>query len=260
MRSFLAAGLASVALAPACSANPLPVTTARVVLVGDSTVAPLNGYGDALCQRFAPSVTCLNLARNGESTSSYRAAGLWDAVVTLITRPPYTRSYVLIQFGHNDQPGKPGRSTTLEEYAGNLKRYVREAREVGAQPVLVTPLSRRRFEDGELIRNLEGWAEAMRSVAEQTDTPLLDLNRDSSAALQEMGPTQANTLARGEPPPEAVAAALTGNTAALPAPAPPARYVFDYTHLGPKGAELFAAMVASELRAVLPVLGRQVTP
>jgi len=260
MRSLIAGAVVSSVLVLAATANTVQVTAARVVLVGDSTVAPLSGYGDALCQRFAPSVTCLNLAQNGTSTLSYRVSGLWDAVLTLITKPPYTRSYVLIQFGHNDQPGKPGRSTTLEEYAGNLKRYVREAREVGAQPVLVTPLSRRRFEDGELVRNLERWAEAMRVVAAETETPLLDLNRDSSAALQEMGPTEANTLARGEPPLEAVAAALDGNSVALPPPAPPVRLVFDYTHLGPKGAEFFAAIVARELRAELPVLGRRVTP
>jgi lysophospholipase L1-like esterase len=233
------------------------VTTARVVLVGDSTLAPLSGYGDALCQRFAPSVTCLNLARNGSSSLSYRESGLWQAVLTLITRPPNTRSYVLIQFGHNDQPGKPGRSTTLEEFSGNLQRYIREARAVGARPVLVTPLSRRRFEDGQLVRNLEPWAEVMRVVAEQTRTPLVDLNRDSSAVLQEMGPSEANTLARGAPTPEALAAALEGNSAALPPPEPPLRYVFDYTHLGPKGAALFADVVADELRVAVPFLGRE---
>ena len=260
MRSFIACAIASLTMACMGAAEAAQVTTARVVLVGDSTVAPLHGYGDALCQRFMSSVTCLNFGRSGSSTLSYRTSGLWDAVLTLITKPPLTRSYVLIQFGHNDQPGKPGRSTTLEEYAGNLKRYVREAREVGALPVLVTPLSRRQFEDGRLIRNLDRWAEAMREVAAQTDTPLLDLNCESAAALQEMGPTEANTLARGAPPPEAVAAALKGNTVALPAPTAPVRLAFDYTHVGPKGAELFAAIVARQLREELPVLGRQITP
>jgi lysophospholipase L1-like esterase len=242
------------------SAYCVEVTAARVVLVGDSTVAPLHGYGDALCQRFEPGIRCLNLAKNGASTLSYRTSGLWQAVLTLITRPPYTRSYVLIQFGHNDQPGRPGRSTTLEEYAGNLKRYVREAREVGAQPVLITPLSRRQFEDGKLIRNLEPWARIMREVAEQTETPLLDLNRDSSEALQSMGPLEASALARGAPPPEVVAAARTGNTVAIARPSPSLRDAFDYTHLGPKGAELFAAMVAEELREAVPGLARRINP
>jgi lysophospholipase L1-like esterase len=260
MRSCIAGAIACLGLACAVVADAGDVTTARVVLVGDSTVAPLHGYGDALCQRFAPSVTCLNLARSGSSTLSYRQSGLWDAALTLIEKPPYTRSYVLIQFGHNDQPGKPGRSTTLEEYAGNLKRYVREARAVGALPVLVTPLSRRQFEDGRLIRNLEPWAAAMRRAAEEADAPLVDLNSVSAAALQEMGPTEANMLARGLPPPEVVAAALKGDTVALPPPAVPARDAFDYTHLGPKGAELFASMVAQELQAATPVLGRQLAP
>src|SRR5262245_9985634 len=106
--------LVCLALTAVADAREVLVTEARVVLVGDSTVAPLSGYGDALCARFAPDVTCLNLARGGRSSLSYRAEGLWQAVQTLIVKPPYTRSYVLIQFGHNDQPGKPGRSTTLE--------------------------------------------------------------------------------------------------------------------------------------------------
>jgi lysophospholipase L1-like esterase len=58
--------------------------------------------------------------------------------------------HVLIQFGHNDQPGKPGRSTDLaSEYPANLKRYVDEVRAAGGQPVLVTPLTRRSFRDGQ---------------------------------------------------------------------------------------------------------------
>jgi lysophospholipase L1-like esterase len=261
VRTCIAAAALSLALLAAeGAARAVEVTTARVVLVGDSTVAPLSGYGDALCQRFAPSVRCLNLAKYGTSTLSYRTTGLWQAVQALITRPPYTRSYVLIQFGHNDQPGVPGRSTTLEEYAANLKRYVREAREVGAQPMLVTPLSRRQFEDGKLIRNLEQWAQAMRAVAVETKTPLLDLNRDSSEALQGMGPSEAHTLARGAPPPEVVAAAARGNTVAIARPEPPLRRAFDYTHLGPKGAEVFAAMVATEIRETVPALSRQINP
>ncbi len=240
------------------AAHAVEVASARVVLIGDSTVAPLHGYGDALCGRFAPSVTCLNMARAGSSTLSYRTSGLWQAVQTLVARPPYTRSYVLIQFGHNDQPGNPGRSTTLEEYAGNLQRYVREARELGAQPILVTPLSRRQFEGGQLVRNLEPWAAVMRVVAEQTKTPLVDLYLESAEALQSMGPTQANTLARGAPPPEVVAAALAGNSAAISRPEAPLRRAFDYTHVGPNGAELFASMVAAEMREAVPALRRQI--
>ena len=78
-----------------------------VLLVGDSTMAPDTGYGDALCARLEPALACLNLARGGRSTLSYRAEGLWDRVLArLRARAPGTPAHVLIQFGHNDQPGK----------------------------------------------------------------------------------------------------------------------------------------------------------
>ena len=245
--------------AAAANATDAKVTEARVVLVGDSTMASLSGYGDALCARFAPDdITCLNMARGGRSSLSYRAEGLWDAVQTLIAKPPFTRSYVLIQFGHNDQPGKPGRSTTIEEFEANMTRYVREAREVGAVPVLVTPLSRRQFQEGKVVRNLEQWAEVTRRVAKASDTLLLDLNRDSVAALDSMGSTEANTLARGEPPAEVIAASARGTTIPAPKTDGPVRDEFDYTHLGPKGAEFFASMVAREIRDTVPWLQRRI--
>ena len=54
---------------------------------------------------------------------------------------------LLIQFGHNDQPGKPGRSTDLAtEFPANLARYVSYLRAAGA-----TPLSDRELE------SLEAW-------------------------------------------------------------------------------------------------------
>jgi hypothetical protein len=40
---------------------PAPAKPIRVILVGDSTMAPHNGYGDALCARFTMEVTCVCL-------------------------------------------------------------------------------------------------------------------------------------------------------------------------------------------------------
>ena len=57
---------------------PSPPSSLRVILVGDSTMATKSGYGDALCARFQPEVSCLNLAKGGRSTKSFRAEGLWD--------------------------------------------------------------------------------------------------------------------------------------------------------------------------------------
>ena len=104
--------LAGAALLPlAAAAEP-----AAVLLVGDSTMAARTGYGQALCARLEPATACLNLARGGRSTLSYRAEGLWDALIAQLKAGPAGAAgaarYVLIQFGHNDQPGKPGRNGT----------------------------------------------------------------------------------------------------------------------------------------------------
>jgi lysophospholipase L1-like esterase len=210
-----------------------PPAGPRVLLVGDSTMAPRSGYGNALCAQLQQ-VACLNLARGGRSTLSYRAEGLWDTVLTLLRErgPGDTRqrNLVLIQFGHNDQPGKPGRSTDLAtEFGPNLARFVAEVRAEGGEVVLITPLTRRSFKDGALVNDLRPWAEATLRVGTELGVPVLDLNAFSSAAVQAMGPVAADTLA--EAPPR-----------------------FDRTHLGPKGAALFAQQVLDGLLALKPEL------
>jgi lysophospholipase L1-like esterase len=207
-----------------------------VVLVGDSTMAPGNGYGPALCQRLEPDVACINLARNGRSTRSYRDEGLWREMLAGL--PAHTgRVHVLIQFGHNDQPGKPGRSTDLAtEYPANLERYVADVRGAGAVPVLVTPLTRRRFSDGVLVDDLQPWAQSARDVARRLDVAVIDLHARSHAAVQALGPDAADALAmapRGEPS-------------------------FDHTHLGAHGGCVFARLVLQDLRPLLAASARPI--
>src|SRR5579871_4481709 len=178
----------------------------RIILVGDSTMAVKSGYGPGFCALVQPSVTCLNMAKGGRSSGSYRAEGSWEQVMAqLKSNASFKDTYVLIQFGHNDQPGKPGRSTHLAtEFPANLARYVEEAKSAGAKAVLVTPLTRRSFREGQLKNDLEPWAAAAKKVAAEQGVPVLDLNAESSAAVQKMGPTEANTLAMGPPPAVAV--------------------------------------------------------
>ncbi|MEX5745206.1 rhamnogalacturonan acetylesterase [Massilia sp. X63] len=203
----------------------------RVILVGDSTMASTTGYGDALCARFTPETACHNLARGGRSSGSFRAEKRWDEVMGLLREGAgFRKTYVLIQFGHNDQPGKPGRSTDfVTEFPVNMQRYVDEARSLGAVPVLVTPLTRRSFKNGYVHNDLAPWAGTVRQVARTTRTPLVDLNALSLDAVQAMGPQEADKLAR------------TGAN-------------FDYTHLGPLGAERFSGIMAKELVRQVPAL------
>lgn len=221
----------------------------RVILVGDSTMAPRTGYGDALCGMLQPAVTCVNLARGGRSSASFRAEGLWDRTMELLAPGGRTMStWVLIQFGHNDQPGKPGRSTDLAtEFPANMERFVAEVKAAGAVPVLVTPLTRRIFRDGKLHNDLAPWAETVRKVAAASRVPLIDLNADSAAAVAAMGAPEADTLAQAPP------AGKSG-----PEPAANAAIKFDYTHLGEKGADFFARMVARQLARSVPELALQI--
>src|ERR1700722_14114525 len=147
----------------------------RIILVGDSTMAVKSGYGPGFCADVVPPVTCINMAKGGRSSGSYRAEGSWEQVMeNLKHNSEFKDTYVLIQFGHNDQPGKPGRSTDLAtEFPVNMQHYVEEVKSTGAKAVLVTPLTRRTFRDGQLSNDLEPWAAATKTVAAEEHVAVL---------------------------------------------------------------------------------------
>lgn len=224
--------------APAASAPPAASPGPRLILVGDSTMAPRSGYGNALCARLQQ-VACLNLARGGRSSKSFRAEGLWASVLALLNERgengQVQKTLVLIQFGHNDQPGKPGRSTDLAtEFGPNMAGYVQDVKAAGAEVLLITPLTRRNFKDGQLPNDLRPWAEAVLKVGAEQGVPVLDLNAISHAAVAAMGQAGADTLA--EAPPR-----------------------FDRTHLGPRGAALFSEQVLAGLLRLRPELAGAAT-
>ena len=225
--STLALILASLSMASAAQTTPQTSLKNRVFFIGDSTMATKNGYGDAICEWLKGSAECLNLAKNGRSSKSFREEGLWaQALVEMKNNPQQLNQWVLIQFGHNDQPGKPGRSTDLAtEYPKNLASYVLDARAQGAIPILVTPLSRRSFKNGELQHDLADWAASMKEVALRLKVPLIDLNSMSRQKIIEVGEDQADRYAE----------------------TPKGTPKFDRTHLGPLGACVFGSLVLNQL-------------
>jgi acetyl esterase/lipase/lysophospholipase L1-like esterase len=256
--ALIACGFVANAPSAAAKKNATPI---RVILVGDSTMARNSGYGDELCAWFKPEVTCVNVAKGGRSSRTYREEGSWAKVLEMLAdKQSFDASYVLIQFGHNDQPGRPERSTTLPQFTENLGQYVKDVRDAGGVPVLVTPLTRRQFKDGELLEDLAPWADATRQVAKASHVALLDLNRDSGKAVRKLGPSKSAELAQSPPSAEVARSFETGTTVeANPVPADPKALrappiAFDYTHLGTRGGEFFAALVVKEIRgAVRPL-------
>ena len=197
----------------------------RIVLVGDSTVAVGGGWGVAFCSLLTANVDCVNVARNGRSSKSYYDEGLWkDALAK-------HGDYILIQFGHNDMPGKgPTRETDPETtYAANMRRYIDEARAAGARPVIVTSLSRRTYKDGKLVQDLSAYSNAAKRVATEAGVPVIDLNAASTKLLETLTQEQADAFNAAAHPDAA------GNTGP------------DRTHLNPTGAAVFARMVADSL-------------
>src|SRR5688572_11441405 len=103
MSRILLALLMLLAPCVVCVAADAPETrpaAVRIVLVGDSTVTEKEGWGPGFKALLADDVECVNLAVGGRSSKSYRDEAHWDKVLAS------KADYVLIQFGHNDQPGK----------------------------------------------------------------------------------------------------------------------------------------------------------
>ena len=193
-----------------------------IVLAGDSTVTDKAGWGAAFAGRFKPGVKTINLARGGASSKNFRDLGIWKPVFDI--KP----DYVFIQFGHNDMPGKgPKRETDpATTYRGNLERYIAEARAAGAQPILISPVTRRLYENGRIASLLTGYAEGARAVAAKTKTPLIDLHAGSVALHNELG--------------EAKSAEFGPKG--------------DRTHFNAKGAERVTDLILREMERVAPGL------
>ena len=215
-----------------------PGTTVRIDLIGDSTQTDNAGYGRGFCANLTPQVDCVNMARGGASTKTFREMGLWDRA--LQTRP----DYMVIQFGHNDEvtDQRLPRQVPLPDYKANLERFISEARHAGIKPVLCTPLSRRFFgPDGKIHSDLAAYSDGMREVAAKLNVPLVDLQADSIAYLDRIGQAEADKLG------------ITKKDDA-------GKTVPDKTHLNWQGSYIFGRMVAVELGRAVPQLEQYVRP
>jgi lysophospholipase L1-like esterase len=229
--TILAAALA----AATALAAPRPV---RVVLAGDSTVTDQAGWGKGFKAALTSDAECVNLARGGASTLSFRTAGEWAKVLAS------EADWVLIQFGHNDVPGKgPTRETdAATTFRENLARFIKEVRDAGMRPVLVTSVTHRRFDsDGKFVpdKTLAPYAEASRAVAAEQKVPLIDLYAATAAQCERLGQEACEALGPMAKDKDGVERR-------------------DGTHYAAKGAEEVGAMAAREFARVAPEAARLV--
>jgi lysophospholipase L1-like esterase len=221
----------------------------KVLIASDSTAAqyaparwPQMGWGMLLGCSLDASVTVDNRARGGRSTRTFIAEGLFDALAEQ-TSPGDT---VLIQFGHNDATvTKPDRYASPADYGENLRHFIAVVRERRAQPVLLTPVAMRKFENGRIVESHGEYTQVARAVAAETRTPLIDLDADSMAYFQSIG--------------EEGSRKYYLHYAAADNPTFPSG-IADDTHFNELGARAVAALVARRLKELHIPLSKHVRP
>lgn len=165
----------------------------KVFYIGDSTVQlnkidtyPQTGMSQVLHLYMADHVQVVPHGKNGRSTKSFLEEGRFLPVQEAMREG----DFLLIQFGHNDEKSDVLRHTEpFGSYQENLRFFIREARAVGAYPVLITPIARRLFdEEGPFRSGSHGqYPEAMRQLGEAEQVPVADLTAITEAFLAELG-------------------------------------------------------------------------
>ena len=169
-----------------------------IYLAGDSTMqtykeaeTPMRGWGQYLGQFFDEDVAVVNKAIGGRSTRTFINEGRWQGIVDALQKG----DWVFIQFGHNDNSSKPERHTTPEDYRNNLRKFVNEVRAKKANPVLLTSITMRRFdEQGNINTAIGPYPDITREVASEMKVPLIDLNQKTGDYVQAMGAEAAKEL------------------------------------------------------------------
>ena len=209
----------------------------KIYWAGDSTVArntcetwPQTGIGQEFERFLSSGVRVENFALNGRSTKSFMDEGYLDAIAAQIQ----PGDFLFIQFGHNDEkPEDPARYADPEVgFPENLGKFVAVAREKGATPVIITPVTRfNRNRPGMLYKH-DLWAEAARRTGRTLGVAVVDLTTLSEQLVDSMGE-----------------AAQTTYFMNLPAGVYPhfPKGQKDNTHLQPAGAVAFGALIAREL-------------
>ena len=237
---------------------PLPVPAnpklPTLFLVGDSTVRNGQGdgaggqwgWGEPLVDDFdAAKINVVNRAIGGLSSRTYmnRPGGdPWASTLAMI-KPG---DVVMIQFGHNDggKPDEPTRARaslpgvgeetleienpilkmheTVHTYGWYIRKIVQDAKAKGAIPIVCSPIPRKTWQDGKVVRNANdfgGWA---RQVAAQEHVGFVDLNEIIGRRYDALG--------------EAAVEPLFGDP---------------HTHTSRAGAELNAECVVAGLKALV---------
>jgi lysophospholipase L1-like esterase len=206
---------------------PLPVAKnpnlPTLYLVGDSTVRNGRGdgangqwgWGEPLVDYFDPDkINVVNRAIGGRSSRTYITEGRWDELLTML-KPG---DFVIFQWGHNDSgplddPARargtlPGvgdetreidnpitkKHETVHAYGWYMRKYVTDTVAKGATPIVCSPIPRKIWQDGRVVRNAANYGGWARQVAEQEKAAFIDLNEIIARRYDALGEAQVEPL------------------------------------------------------------------
>jgi len=221
----------------------------KIFLAGDSTMSikseksyPKTGWGMPFIHFWNDNLTVVNKAKHGRSTKTFLSEGLWKQIMDEAS----AGDYVFIQFGHNDEvKSKVNSYTTPDEFTGNLKKFIGDAREKKMIPVLLTPVARRKFDaEGKIEETHKEYSNLVRKLAAEEKLLFIDLDTPSMQLYQQFGVEQSKLLFCQLKP---------GEHPNYPDGKD------DNTHFNELGARLIAQLVLKEIRAIIPDLVPYIT-
>jgi lysophospholipase L1-like esterase len=206
---------------------PLPMaknsSLPTLYLVGDSTVRNGKadgaggqwGWGEPLVDYFdAGKINVANRAIGGRSSRTYITEGRWDELVAML-KPG---DFVVFQFGHNDPgplddtsrargtlPGVGEESKEIDNpitkkhevvhtYGWYMKKYVADTLAKGAIPIVCSPIPRKIWAEGKVVRNADNYGGWARQVADSEHAAFVDLNEIIARRYDALGEAQVEPL------------------------------------------------------------------
>jgi lysophospholipase L1-like esterase len=219
-------------------------------LVGDSTVRNGHadgaggqwGWGEPLVDFFATNkINVDNRAIGGRSSRSYIMEHQWAETLDFV-KPG---DIILFQWGHNDDGplDDPARARgtihgvgdetqeienpilkiheTVHSYGWYLREYIADTLAKGATPIVCSPIPRKTWKDGKVVRNAASYGGWARQVASEQHVAFIDLNEIIARQYDALGEAAVEPL-----------------------------FADPHTHTSRAGAELNAESVVSGLKAL----------
>lgn len=225
--------------------NPKIILPAKkkVFLIGDSTMADnkdVNAVGWGV--KFAKycdttRIEVINKARGGRSTRTFVYEGLWDEVKNQLQ----PGNFILIQLGHNDagavdkeklrgslkgngdetqEVTRPdGTKETVHTFGFYMEKFIREAKEKGAIPIVLSQTPRNEWPNDKVERRADTYGKWSKDASEKEGAFYIDLNEIVALKYETLSKEKVKVF-----------------------------FPKDHTHTGEEGADLNALTVAESIK------------